>query len=149
MPEWPNGLGWGPSGLVPARVRTSSPALKKNEKNKLRKGPTNIELRKLISELNKKKEKIWKRVASELARPTRQRRAVNLTRIEKNIRNGEIALVPGKVLGTGNLTKKITISAFQFSTTAKDKIKTAGGNIIPIIELIKKYKKGMKVRIIG
>jgi hypothetical protein len=26
VPEWPNGLGLGPSGLVPTQVRTLSPA---------------------------------------------------------------------------------------------------------------------------
>lgn len=34
-----------------------------------------------------------------------------------------------KVLGDGVLTKKLTVKAHQFSTTAKDKIETVGGKI--------------------
>ncbi|MEA2399265.1 MAG: large subunit ribosomal protein [Thermoleophilaceae bacterium] len=35
--------------------------------------------------------------------------------------------VPVKVLGQGELSKKLTVSAHAFSTTAREKIETAGG----------------------
>ena len=60
----------------------------------------------------------------------------------------EIALVPGKVLSDGELTKKMTIAAFQFSKEAMNKINKKG-KAITIKELIKENPKGKNVRIIG
>ena len=40
------------------------------------------------------------------------------------VRDGELV----KVLGTGEITVKVAISAHKFSATAKDKIETAGGS---------------------
>ena len=111
-----------------------------------RTGPTNVELRLLISELRKQKKPLFIRLASELARPSRNRRAVNLSRVEANVQKEEIAVVPGKVLGSGKLTKKLTIAAWQFSEGAKKIIKSAGGDAISLRDLIK--KKG-KMRLIG
>jgi len=111
-----------------------------------RTGPTNIELRLLISELKKQKAPIFKRLASELSRPSRNRREVNLSRIEANVQKDEIAVVPGKVLGSGELTKKITIAAWAFSDGARETIKSVGADAISLRDLIK--KKG-KMRIIG
>jgi len=115
-------------------------------------GPTTLELRKLIIELrklaSKQKVKLWKRIANDLEKPTRQRREVNLYKINKYTRNNEIALVPGKVLSLGSLDKKLTIAAYQFSKQAKEKINKIG-KAITIKELIKENPKGKKVRIIG
>jgi large subunit ribosomal protein L18e len=111
-----------------------------------RTGPTNIELRLLISELKKQKKPIFDRLASELSRPSRNHRAVNLSRINTNTNKDEIAVVPGKVLGSGTLTKKLTIAAWQFSETAKELIKSSGSAAISLKDLMK--KKG-KMRIIG
>lgn len=108
-----------------------------------------MDLRKLIVALHKKKEPIWKRVSEELNKPARIRRAVNLSRISNNIRDGEIALVPGKVLASGELTKKVKIAGWQFSDAAKEKIEKAGCKAVSISELAESYKKGSKVRIIG
>ena len=45
------------------------------------------------------------------------------------IENGIIAECPNglKILGNGNLTKKVTVKAAAFSESAKDKIEQAGG----------------------
>ena len=118
-----------------------------------RTGPSNIHLRNLIANLKKqsseKKVKIWKRVAEELERATRQRRKVNLTRINRYAKAGETVLIPGKVLGMGELDKKIFISAWQFSDSAFDKIKKSGSMALSIQALVQKNPKGEKVRIIG
>ncbi len=39
-----------------------------------------------------------------------------------------------KVLGNGNLTKKLTVSAHRFSETARQKIEAAGGTIVLLPE---------------
>lgn len=118
-----------------------------------RTGPTNPVLGELISKLKKKsfdeQTPLWNRVAEDLQKPTRQRRAVNLSRIGRFTQDGEIAVVPGKVLGTGDISSKITVSAWQFSQQAKDKIMSAGGKAVSIDELMEGSIKGKKVRIIG
>jgi large subunit ribosomal protein L18e len=69
---------------------------------------------------------LWLRVAENLEKPTRSRVIVNISRIERNANDGETIVVPGKVLGTGELTKKVTIIAWQFSDDARMKISKVG-----------------------
>ncbi len=118
-----------------------------------RTGPTNIILLKLVAELkkrsNEQEAEIWRRVADDLERPTRQRRVVNLSSISRYTKENEIIVVPGKVLGSGDLEHKLTISAFQFSDGAKEKIEKAGSKIVPLLELSKDNPSGKGIRIIG
>ncbi|MBL7148008.1 MAG: 50S ribosomal protein L18e [Nanoarchaeota archaeon] len=117
-----------------------------------RTGPTNLELKTLIKSLKKlstkEKVNIWKRIAKDLEKPTRQRRKTNIYKINKYTNEEETAIVPGKVLSIGELNKKITIAAYQFSEVAKNKINKVG-KAISIQELMKSNPKGKKVRIIG
>ena len=117
-----------------------------------RTGPQNLTLKTLIRDLTKlgkkNKVKLWLRIAKDLSKSTRIRRAVNLYRIDKHTREGEIALVPGKVLSVGTLTKNLTISAYQFSDKALEKINKSG-KAIKLQELIKDNPEGKKIRIIG
>ena len=79
-----------------------------------RTGPQNLELKELINDLkilgNKNNINLWKRVAMDLEMSTRARRKANIYKINENTRDNEIALVPGKVLSMGDLTKKINLS---------------------------------------
>jgi large subunit ribosomal protein L18e len=113
----------------------------------------NQQLQTLIFELKRKsvdeKVNLWKRIADDLERPTRIRRVVNLSKISRYLNDDEIALVPGKVLGGGDLEKKVTVAAFTFSKQAVDKIKQKNGKTMNISELMKSNPKGSKVRIIG
>ena len=105
----------------------------------------------LIAEIKKKsiddKTKIWKRIAVDLEKPTRQRRIVNLSRINRFTKEKETIIVPGKVLAAGELGHAVTVAAFNFSQEAKEKIKKANGSAMTIPELMQKKPKG--VRIIG
>jgi len=116
-------------------------------------GATNPILLGLIEDLKKKsveqKVNIWNKVASDLQRPTRKRRLVNLSKINTYSKENETVIVPGKVLGSGILDHKVTISAYQFSDGAKEKLQKAGAKIIPLNELIKESPKGKGIRIIG
>ncbi len=118
-----------------------------------RTGPTNPQLQQLIRDLKKlsaeKQVNLWKRIAKDLERPTRIRRKVNLYRIDKHLNSGETAVVPGKLLSLGNLTKKVEIAAYQASEQAKEKVADAGSKFLTIQELMKKNPSGKKVRIIG
>lgn len=114
-----------------------------------RTGPTNTELASLIEDLKKlslaEKAPIWKRIAKDLAKPTRQRRVINISKLDRFTKANEMIIVPGKVLGTGDMTHDITVAAWQFSGSANEKIK----NAITIRDLMKKNPKGKGVRILG
>jgi len=118
-----------------------------------RTGSTNPILLSLIHELKKRGNEqtvnLWKRVASDLEKPTRQRRVVNLSSISRYTKENETIVVPGKVLGSGNLEHKLTISAFQFSDGAREKIEKVGAKIVPLTELSKENPSGKGIRIIG
>ena len=118
----------------------------------MRTGPTNPITKKLIADLRslstKEKVKLWSRLADDLSKSTRQRREVNLYRINDNVKDNEIVVVPGKVLSEGNLDKKITVAAFNFSSQAKEKINKIG-KAISLQQLIKDNPKGKNIRIIG
>ena len=118
-----------------------------------RTGPTNNILQDLIGELKKRSNeqsvKLWKKVAIDLEKPTRQRRIVNLSKINRYTKENEIVVVPGKVLGSGDLNHKVTISAYQFSEQAKDKIEKTGSKILTLLELSKEKPNGKRLRIIG
>lgn len=118
-----------------------------------RTGPINPILQNLIKELkirsNQQSVNIWRRVANDLGKPTRQRRVVNLSNISRHTKENEVIVVPGKVLGAGSLNHKLTISALQFSDGAKEKIEKAGAKIVPLLELSKENPTGKGIRVMG
>jgi large subunit ribosomal protein L18e len=113
----------------------------------------NIQIESLVQELKKKaiveKVAIWKRVATDLEKPSRKRRIVNIYKIDKFAKDNETVIVPGKVLGTGIFNKKITIATYSISEQAKKKLESSGAKVISIEELIEKNPKGKNVRILG
>jgi len=114
-------------------------------------GPTNKNLKKVIDDLNslygKEGVKVWRNAARFLKRPARQRVKVNLLKINKLSKDGETALIPGDVLGVGDLSKKINVAGIHFSERAKEKINKSGKSLT-IQELIKENPKGKKIRLI-
>ncbi|RLE83677.1 MAG: 50S ribosomal protein L18e [Thermoprotei archaeon] len=117
-----------------------------------RTGPTNIHLRRLIHHLRKasreNKVKIWRRVAELLSRPTRNKVEVNISKINRYTEDGDVVVVPGKVLGSGELDHKVIVAAWSFSRKAYDKI-SKSGKAISIKELIESNPKGKGVKIIA
>lgn len=114
---------------------------------------TNPELIELIRFLRRQgrenKANVWQNIAESLAKPRRKRIAVNISRLNRYTQKNEMVVVPGKVLGTGEMDHPITVAAFTFSEQAKNKIKTANGKCLSLFELVKKNPKGSKVKIIG
>lgn len=113
----------------------------------------NNQMNALIVELKKlaagQERPLWKRVASDLEKPTRQRRVVNLWHVERDAKDGEVILVPGKLLGDGEITKKVTIAAAACSAEARRKILAHGGSVLSIEELMRARPDGKEVRILG
>jgi large subunit ribosomal protein L18e len=114
---------------------------------------TNDKLMELITLLeNKAEEKdsaLLARLADDLKRPLRIKREVNISKINRFTKDGEVIVVPGKVLGGGELDHKVTISAFKFSSSALAKLEKNGSKIVPLAKLAEESINGKRIRIIG
>ncbi len=117
-----------------------------------RTGPTNPYLKSLIENLKKKSFElnapIWRAVAEKLEKPRRQRVEVNISDLERVANENEYIVVPGVVLGSGDLSKKLVVAAWKFSPTAKQKIEKMKGECLSIDELVERNPKGSGVRIV-
>jgi len=111
----------------------------------------NSNLSDLIIDLREKgtKAPFWKAVAQGLNKPTRKAFKVNLNKIEKYAKPKETILVPGVVLGSGEITKAHNLVALRFSESAKQKIEKAGGKCILIEDYVSENPKGANTRIMG
>ncbi|MGM5483098.1 MAG: 50S ribosomal protein L18e [Nanobdellota archaeon] len=113
---------------------------------------TNTQINNLVQELRKQgnqgKVKLWRRLASDIEKPTRQRKSVNLAKIDYMTNEDEIIVVPGKVLGGGQLSHKLTVAALNFSRQALEKIENSSCQAYSIAELMKNNPEGKNVRIL-
>lgn len=91
--------------------------------------------------------KLWSKVSNELAHSRKNRAEVNLWKIDKNSKDGEYVVVPGKVLGDGKVTKKINVVTYKISETGKEKVEKAGGKVYMIDEFAPK-NPNQKVKIL-
>ena len=110
-------------------------------------GPSNYYHRKLIRDLWKTKRRIWKKVSKKLSGPRRNQVEANLYRINKKTKNNDVIVVPGKILGLGELDHKLTIACLKFSKSAKNKIEASGSKLISIEELLEKNPKGENIKV--
>ncbi|GGM73153.1 50S ribosomal protein L18e [Thermogymnomonas acidicola] len=93
--------------------------------------------------------RLWRDIARRLTGPRRNYSAVNLAKLDRLTSEGDVAVVPGAVLGTGRLTKKITVAGFKASASARRKIEEAGGRYVSLEELASENPKGTGIKIIG
>ncbi|MBI1971850.1 MAG: 50S ribosomal protein L18e [Candidatus Aenigmarchaeota archaeon] len=100
---------------------------------------------KIVRELKRLDAPAWERVVEELTGPSRRGGEVNLSSIGRY--SSGTVLVPGTVLGTGELSKPVTVAALRFSKSAKEKITKAGGKTMTIVELAKENPKCSNVKI--
>ena len=94
-----------------------------------------------------KKNNKWLEIASILSRPRKQRINLNLEAIENQSQEGDIIIIPGKVLAQGELSKKIKIIAFDFSDKAREKLLSSKCEVSSILNEIQlnKEMKGVKI----
>jgi large subunit ribosomal protein L18e len=102
----------------------------------------------LIEALVRTKKPVWRKIAYELSRPRRQRVEVNLSKIDQYAPDEATVVVPGKVLGSGVISKKVTVAAFTFSDSARRMISSAGGKAVTIDGLHKSNPEGRGVIIL-
>lgn len=96
------------------------------------------------------KKPMWRALKKIIENSTRTRLAkVNVSRINKFASEGDVVIIPGKVLGAGTLKKRVVVGALGFSKSARDKIIRAGGEALEIEEFLKRYKDSKGVKLIG
>ena len=91
---------------------------------------------------------IWGKASEMLKKPAGLKVEVNLGRISRIADSGGVLFVPGKVLGSGVLDKKLVVGAFSFSASARKKIIENGGSAMTIEQFLQKYPKGAGVQIV-
>lgn len=92
---------------------------------------------------------LWRSVATRLEGSAKNWPNVNVSRLEYNVSKNAKVIIPGKLMGTGMLTKKMTVAAYSFTDSAREKIHSAGGKCLTYNELVKKVPKGTDVVVIG
>ena len=105
-------------------------------------------IRDLTKYSTKKGVKVYRAVDNKLSAPASQRAQVNVGHIDRIAKDGEVLIVAGKLLGDGQISKKVTVVAFSASKSAQEKIIAVGGKFLTIKEHLAK-KPDNKVRIIG
>ncbi|MDI9632492.1 MAG: 50S ribosomal protein L18e [Methanolinea sp.] len=111
--------------------------------------PRLLNLVSLLKEAARQNEvNLWRDIASRLEGPSRNYAEVNLSKINRYAGNGEIILVPGKVLGSGVLETSVKVAALNFSRSAEEKIRGANGQCMTIEDLLRDNPKGSRVRIL-
>lgn len=110
-------------------------------------GPSNFYVRKLIRDLWKTKIKIWRRISKKLSSSRKNSVSPNLYRINNKTKENDVVVIPGKVLGIGDLDHKVTIACIDYSKSAKQKIKASGSKLLTIEELLEQNPKGSGVKI--
>ncbi len=91
---------------------------------------------------------IWEVASRLLSRPGKTKVEVNLGRISRLAEEGGALFVPGKVLGSGLIDKKVVVGAFSFSASARSKLKASGGSALSVDQFLKKYPKGSGVKLV-
>ena len=103
-----------------------------------------------LKEASRKNEApLWRSIANRLEGSSRNWPSVNVSKLEYNVNKNGKAIVPGKLMGTGIVTKKMTVAAYSFTDSAKEKIQSAGGKCLTYNEMIKAIPKGTDVMVIG
>ncbi|NHI91707.1 MAG: 50S ribosomal protein L18e [Candidatus Lokiarchaeota archaeon] len=102
----------------------------------------------LLIKLWSTKRRSWRTVAKKLSKSKKESIRVNLSKINKLTKENDIIVVPGKILGDGNLDHKLTLAAFSFSETTRNKLLQNKIKILTIEELLESNPKGSKIKII-
>ncbi|MDP2666731.1 MAG: 50S ribosomal protein L18e [Candidatus Diapherotrites archaeon] len=107
-----------------------------------RSGPTNPMTRQLVVQLDKQgkktKQNVFRTLATLIQTSTRNRAEVNVDHLNgMAIRfKDKVFVVPGKVMGKGDVSEKMEVAALGFSQAARDKITGKQGTIYTLAQLI-------------
>jgi large subunit ribosomal protein L18e len=92
--------------------------------------------------LKTEKAAIWKAVLKELSRSRSNRREVNIGRLANVTNEDDVVIVPGKILGSGNIGHKLTVWSFDISGSCSKEDLYRLEQKIPLDSLLQKYQVG-------
>ncbi|MDA0649199.1 MAG: 50S ribosomal protein L18e [archaeon] len=114
---------------------------------------TNIQLVDMIDVLKAQSREtgsaVWRDVAMRLSRSRKNWAQPNLSRVSRYAPEGATILIPGKLLGSGELVSNHTIAAYSVSNGAREKIEAAGGRFLTYNELMNENPTGKGVVILA
>jgi large subunit ribosomal protein L18e len=102
---------------------------------------TNPALKNIIALATKNKS--WNPLAKKLSGSTQAHTSINLDELDEKLKDGDKAIIAGKVLSKGELTKKVTLSALAYSEAAKEKLDKAK---IPLNDLEDEINKNKEAK---
>lgn len=105
---------------------------------------TNKSLAEAITLIKKKNPEF----AKQLAMPLKKWAELNLDQIDRATKDNEAIFIPGKVLSSGKVSKKLKIVAWKASEKAIEKMKEAKVDFIEVVEEIKKNPELKNLRLI-
>jgi large subunit ribosomal protein L18e len=103
----------------------------------------------LAKSSRERKQAIWRAASRKLGGNRQNRALVNVGEISRNTKEGAKVIVPGKVLGGGELDHKVTVGAYTFSEGARAKIYEAGGKCFTLLDFVVDNKNSKNVMILG
>jgi large subunit ribosomal protein L18e len=83
---------------------------------------------------------LWKRVLKLSEVPARSRKTVNLYKINRYSKEGDSIIVPGKVLGEGQMAHKISITAMEYSARALSSLRGSQCRVRKLDEILKEKR---------
>ena len=92
---------------------------------------------------------LWRDVANRLESSRSNWAEPNLSRLSRTASENETVLVPGKLLGSGDVAGSPNGAAYSVSASARSKIEAAGGRVMSIRDLMEDNPNGTGVRIVG
>src|SRR3989344_5020609 len=99
--------------------------------------------------IKSKKNSSWLKVADKISMPKRKQISLNLDQIDKRAQEHDVVVIPGKVLGLGNINKKIKVVALSFSGSAEEKLKKSKTEFSTIAKELKENPEAKKVKILN
>ncbi len=99
--------------------------------------------------LKAKKHEKWQRVAGLLSLPRKLKIEKNLDEIDKESKEADTIIVPGKVLGNGEISKRIRIAAVSFSKESIRKLKEKKCEIVSLKKEIEINPEARGVKILN
>jgi large subunit ribosomal protein L18e len=119
----------------------------------MKKGTTSYHTQGLINDFEKlfrkTKKPLFERIIKELKKSSRQKRDINISKLNRYSIEGSNIIVLGKLLSSGEIDHKVNVIAFSYSDSAIDKLKKKGCSVILIDDLAKSGKVPSKVIILG
>ncbi len=112
--------------------------------------PAKIQTLTLLRQAGKKSgRRVWHDMSNRLESHKSQMSNVNISKVSTLTKEGDVVLIPGKVLGGGIIDHKIHIGAFSFSGVAVEKIRRADGEPLSVQAFIQKYMNHKGLIILG